>query len=472
VKVTLERLPESRVQLDIEVDQDRLEQSLTAAYRRVAGRTRIPGFRPGKAPRNIVERMVGRTGLIREALDTLVPDVYNEAIAEQDVDAIGQPELEILEFEPVRFKATVPVRPTVDLGEYTGIRVQAEPVNVTKEMVDEQILLLRRRHATQAPVDRPVQWNDILIADVSATVEEEPFVTDEDAEFPLREGQTLLLPGLAEAFTGMTKGEEKTVEIDIPDDFQIERHQGKKASFTLTLKEIKEELLPAEDDDLASLVNAEEFPTFSALKQRIEDDLLKSLQTQEDNRFQQQAVDKLVEVANLEYPRILVDREIDHLVSESVGNDRENYVRYLQSVGRTEEEFRETFREAAEVRVRRSLVLSELADVENIEVTDADVDDEINKLIEPMGEDGERFRDLFAGPDSRSSIERNLYSRKTLERLQAIASADGGAPAKKAPAAKKAAAATAEEATEKKPAAKAKKAEGDAPAAKSRKKAE
>ncbi len=207
MKVTLERLPESRVQLQIEIDDERLEKSLDSAYRRIAQRNRFPGFRPGKAPRPIVERAVGREGLIREALDKLVPAAYNEAIETENVDAIGQPELEIEQLEPVKFTATVPIRPAVALNDYRSIRVEPETVEITGEMVDEQVLLLRRRHATQVPVDRAIQWDDVVIADVKASADGDEFLQDENAEFPLREGQVLFLPGLAEAFIGMKKGE-------------------------------------------------------------------------------------------------------------------------------------------------------------------------------------------------------------------------------------------------------------------------
>jgi trigger factor len=197
VKVTLERLPESRVQLQIEIDEARLERSLDSAYKRIAQKNRFPGFRPGKAPRVIVERAVGREGLIREALDRLVPDAYNEAIETEDVDAIGQPELSIDELEPVKFTAIVPVRPKVELNDYRAIRTEREPVDVTDEMIDEQLQLLRRRHATYIPVERGVQWNDMLIADVSGAADGDEFLKDENAEFALREDQLLFVPGLA-----------------------------------------------------------------------------------------------------------------------------------------------------------------------------------------------------------------------------------------------------------------------------------
>ena len=421
VKVTLERLPESRVQLDIEVDADRLERSLDAAYKRLAGKAKIPGFRPGKAPRPVVERLVGREGLIREAIEKLVPDAYNEAIESEDVDAIDQPELEILELEPVRFKATVPVRPSVDLGDYTSIRVEPETVEVTDDMVNEQFMLLRRRYATQAPVDRGAQWDDVLTGDVVAEIEGEPFVSDTDAEFPLREGRTLFIEGLAEAFLGMKKGDEKTLDIQVPEDFQVERARGKTASFKLAVKEVKEEILPDEDDEFANQVNADEFPTFDALRERITTDLTDALKDQAENVLRQKAVDQLVEVATLEYPRVVVEREIDNLVRESLGNDQQAYAAYLQQVGRGAAEYRESLRETAETRVRRSLVLSKLADVEGIEVTDADVDEELDRLTAPMGDDAARFREMFATPEGIATIRRNRLTQATLDRLSAIA---------------------------------------------------
>ncbi len=430
MKVTLERLPASLMQLDIEVDHDRLEKSLDAAYKRLATKNKIPGFRPGKAPRAIVERMWGREGLIREAIDRLVPDVYNEAIAAEDVAAIGQPELEILEFDPVRFKATVPVRPTMKLGDYQAIRVESEVVEVTDEMLDEQLTALRRRHATQVPVERPVQWDDILTADLTGTVEDGPFIDDTDAEFQLREGQTLFIEGLAEAFLGMNKGDEKEISLPLADDFQVERLQGKAAELSLHVKEVKEEQLPDLDDEFANSVNAEDFPTLDALKGRMRDELLKSLQQRETARVQNLAVGQLVEAAELDYPKIMVDREIDHLIRESMGNDQQAYVSYLQRVGQSEADFRETLRDAADTSVQRALALAQFAEDESIEVTDADVEVELDSLVAPMGDDAARFREMFGNAEGSATIRRNLHSKKTLERLAAIAA---GAPSEPSP---------------------------------------
>jgi trigger factor len=412
------------VQLQIEIDEDRLERSLDSAYKRIAQKNRFPGFRPGKAPRAIVERAVGRTGLIREALDKLVPDAYNEAIETEDVDAIGQPELEIDTLEPVKFTAVVPVRPTVELNDYHSLRVEKDPVEVTQEMVDEQILLLQRRHATLVPVERGVQWNDTLIADITGETEGDKFLEDKDAEFPLREGAVLFVPGLAEAFVGMKKGESKEFTLTIPEDFRVERLQGKEATFTAEIHEVKEEQLPELDDEFAAMINAEEFENFDALKTRIEDDLRKSLESNADTKLRNDAVDKLTESATLEYPKLLVEHEIDHLVREATGNDQAQYQAYLRSIGRSEADFRETWREAAELRVKRSLVLNQLSEAEGLDVTAEEIDQELDSLVAPMGEDAPRFRQMFASDEGVATIRRNLLSRKTLDRLAAIATGE------------------------------------------------
>lgn len=427
MKVNLERLPESRVQLEIEVEPDRLERSLDAAYKRLVPTLRIPGFRPGKAPRRIVEQMVGRDRLLHEALDALVPAVYTEALESEEVDAVDQPELEILEMEPVRFKATVPVRPTVTLGDYESIRIAPEPVEVTDEMFDEQMEMIRRRFATIAPVERGAEWDDILTADIQGTVDGAPFVQDEDVEFPLREGQRLLLPDLAEQFLGMEAESEKTVELPVPEDFP-EQVANKTASITLTVKAVKEEELPDEDDDLAQQVNAEEFETIDDLHERVRNDLQETLQRQADEAYRLKVVDELVGLSEIEYPQVLLDREIDELIRESHGSDVRAYQAHLAQIGKTTDEFREMYREPAQERLFRSLVLSELTSAEGIEVTDAEVDEQLEKMLEPLGEQAESMRTMFESDRGSASIRNTLLTDKTLARLQEIATAESAEP--------------------------------------------
>lgn len=421
VKVTVERLPESRIQLEIEVDPERLEKTLESTYRKLASKAKISGFRPGKAPRPLImQRIGGRPGLIREALDDIVPDAYNTAIEEQDVHAIDQPDLEILEVDPVRFKATVPVRPSVDLNDYGSIHVERNAVAVTDADVADELRALRQRLALHVPVDRAANWNDFLIADIRATADGEQFVDDQGAEFPLREGATLFVPGLAEAFVGMARNESKTVELPLPEDFSSERLRGKAATFELNVREVKEEELPDEDDDLAAQV-AEDLENLDALRARIREQLQSTREAAEASRVRSEALAQLVQRATLDYPRVLVEREMDHMVSEGVGNDAARYQQYLRAVGRSHAEFRETFRESAEERLRSSLVVTKLGEVENIAVDDADIDAEIDRLAGPMGEESGRFREIFSGDNARESIRRNLVTQRTFDRIVEIA---------------------------------------------------
>ncbi len=423
MKVTLERLPESRVQLEVEVEPDRLERSLDAAYKRLAPKLRIPGFRPGKAPRPVVERMVGRERLIHEALDSLVPDVYTEALESEEIDPVDQPELEIIETEPVRFKATVPVRPTITLGDYQSIRIAPEPVEVTDEMFAEQMTLIRRRFATIAPVERGAEWEDILTADITGEVENAPFVQDQDVEFPLREGQLLLIPGLAEEFLGMEAETEKTVELPVPEDFPPQ-FAGRTASITLGVKSVKEEQLPDEDDDLAQQVNAEEFETIGDLHERVRSDLLETLQRQADEAYRLKVVDELVGLSEVEYPQVLLDREIDVLIRESHGSDVRAYQAHLAQIGKSPDEYRELYREPARQRLFRSLVLGELTSAEGIEVTDEDVAAQVEQMLEPLGENAENMRTMFESDQGAAGIRNSLLTDRTLARLQEIASAE------------------------------------------------
>ena len=421
MKVTLERLPESRMQLDIEVDQERVDKFYESAYRKLAGKARVPGFRAGKAPRAMVEKYIGRQRIMGEALDDLVPVIYNEAIEAEEIDAIDQPTLDDLALDPVRLKFSVPVRPTTELKEYRSIRVEKNTVEVTDDDIHEQVQLLRRRNATHVPVERPATWGDFLIADVVATIAGEDFMEDLDAEFALREDGILLMPGLKDAFLGMGKGDTKEVDIDIPDDFRVEAERGKTAHFALKVSEVKEEQLPDEDDELAAMVNAEEFDSLAALKERVRTDLLAQREQEAENNHRSAIIEKLVEGGTFDYPQLLVEKETDAIIREMAGNDTKQYREYLARIGRSEEDYRRDFRPVADARVKRSLALLKLAEVEGIDVTPVDIDAEIDRICEPMGEQAERFREIFNTPDGRTTVNRDLRSQRTLERLIAIA---------------------------------------------------
>jgi len=432
VKVSTERLPESQVLLQIEVEDERLERAMQSAYRRLAAKVKVPGFRPGKVPRNVLERHVGEDVIRQEAIDRLMPEVYREALEQESIEPIDRAEFELVTEQPLVAKFTVPVRPKVDLGDYTALRVPREAVVVEPERVQESLEALRHRYATLEPVTRPIAWGDIVRADVHATADGTTLVTEDDAEFQLQEGRTISLPGFAEALVGREKGAEFEVEVPVPEDAPDERLRGRQARYQVRIKEVKQEILPELDDEFARQVG-EGFPSLVALRSRIEEDLRQALENEAEHRYHDEALDALVGRAAIEFPPVLVERETERLLREQSdagrpgrgGSSRDDLERYLHQIGKSEEEARAELRPLAEARVRRSLVLSELAEAEHIEVTDAEVQGEIERLASGVSGSADEVRRLFSSDSAKGSLRRSLMTRKTLDRLAEIASADG-----------------------------------------------
>ncbi len=435
VKVSAQKIPDSQVVLEIEVEPERVEKALDRAYRQLVTRTRVPGFRPGKAPRAMLERYLGRDALMRQALDRLVPEVYREAAGQEDVEPIDLPELEVVTTEPLVVKATVPVRPTVDLGDYRQARVPRESVEVSQERVEQALEDLRRRYAMLEPVDRPVQWGDILRADVGGTVGDITIVDQKDVEFQLREGQTVSLPGFAERLLGLAKGVEAEVEVPVPADFSDQRVASKTARYRVLIHEIKEEKLPALDESFARQVG-EGFASLSALRERIESDIRQVEEEVALHRYHDQVLAAVEERSTLEFPPVLVEREVERLLRDeqmasgtgpgraAAGPDVE---RYLRVHGKSEEELRQELRPLAVERVRRSLILTHVAEAENIDVSDAEIDQEVERIVSSAGPRAEEVRRFFADADSRDALRRRLLARRTLDCLVDIASSESAA---------------------------------------------
>jgi len=424
VKVSTERIPESQVVLEIEVEPERLERSLDRAYRQLAQKTEVPGFRKGKIPRQMLERYVGRDAVMQEALGLLIPEAYNQAIEEENVEAIDYPNIEVVQEEPLIFKATVAVRPSVDLGNYREMRVEREPVTVSEEQVNEKIEELRHRYAILEPVDRPVQMGDRVRADVRVSVDGRQVFSEDEAEIHLRLGVPVLVPGFVEELLGSEKGVEREFSIDVSPDHPQRLLAGKTCVCKVVVREIKEEKLPELDDTFAAVVG-EGFPSVEALRERLESDLRQSAEQEADARHGEKVVDGVVAVASLEFPPVLAERETEQLLRERVSSSGAGDVeRYLRHVGKSEEEVRQDLRLQAVERIQRSLVLSKVAEAEAISVSEEDIDAEIERLATSSGPRGDEVRRIFDSAGGRDALRRSLLTRKTVERLVAIASGD------------------------------------------------
>ena len=435
--ITTERLPRSRVEIEIEVDQERVDQSMDKAVGRLAQKVNIPGFRPGKAPRRILEQRLGTAALLQEALDELVPELYSEAIESEEIEAIDQPDIELKSTEPLILTATVPVKPEVALNEYEALRAPREEVEATDEMVEESITNLRRRYAVLEPVDRAVEWNDAIRADITVDVEgqDEPH-EEEGAEFAVREDSVVSLPGFGEHLIGLERGGPYDIEFTVDPEFQSEDLAGKLAKYTVTIQEVKQEVLPNLDDEFVVSLDEDEIETVDALRERLQTDLQEQLQREADAGYHEEIVDLLVATSDIEYPDVLVDREIDRLIdreSNHASHTEEGLNQWLEAIGKGITEVRDELRETADRQVQRMLVLTELVTAEDLEVGDEQIDGEIDRMVsgvaiggpeaDPSSEQMASMRQLFDTAESRASIAGQLTTQLAVDRLAEITSA-------------------------------------------------
>jgi trigger factor len=454
MKVTETTIEGCQALLTIELDTADMQEAMENAYQRLVKKTEVPGFRKGKTPRPILERYIGKDRLIEESLDEVLPKACSAAIKEQDLKSFGTPGVEILQNDPVIFKAKVPLPPKVELGDYKSIRLSPEPVEVSEEIITNMIRQIRHEKATWEPVERPVKDGDLAVMDMESNIDGTPFVNQKGVQIGINLESGYPAPGFSEALIGLKAGDEKEFKLRYPDDFAKPELAGKEPGFKIKVHEVKEENMPPEDDEFAKSIDVAEIQTFAELKERMTDNYRKQLENSAEGKFESKLVDELVKVSTAEFPSNLVDMEYERLVNQQLD-------RWQQQVG-SEEEYRELLarvnpedlarqlRPQAEERVRRSLILGQLATAEAIEVTEEEINAEIEVMLSGIPEDQrEAQRPGFEGPEARDEINQIILSRKTMARLKELAGQDAGetpeagdvkkpvkAAAKKAPAKK------------------------------------
>ncbi|MBI2858149.1 MAG: trigger factor, partial [Chloroflexi bacterium] len=382
MKVTSEKAEHSQVTLDVEMEPPELEKYMEIAYRHVVQRTNIPGFRKGKAPRAVLERHLGRGALVQDAIEHLVPEAVQKAIDEQKIEAIARPEIELVSLEPVRFKAKVPLRPTVTLCDYAKIRVPAVPVEVAEEAVDHTVDQLRQQQSVFTPVDREVRYNDIISMNISGCVGEKQLVDEQETPYRVMKDFDLPLPGFAEKLEGAQRGEERQFSLVFPDQHPSVEFRGKECDFKVKVTDIKEQSLPELDDAFAKSLNMT-VETVAALKEKVRKDLEARAAAEERARFEDAALEKLVVCATIDYPSVLLENEIEEMFRREEENAKRSGQKLkdrLRAMNKTEEQLREGLRPVAEKRLLRSLALGKLSDEEKITVKDEDMASETEKM--------------------------------------------------------------------------------------------
>lgn len=403
------------------VPSERVEQAAERAFHRLVQKVSIPGFRPGKAPRALYERTYGATHIYEEAARDLVDEIYRKVVSDEKLVPLDSPDVSITEIGPgqqLAFEATVPVRPTVALGEYRahGQSVAAAPV--TEDEVEKIVAGMREHHAELRPVQRPAQNGDVLTVDVDVAIEGRDLPPmGRGAHLEL--GRDEPIPGLAAGLLGAGEGDERKLELDFPGDHIDPDLRGKRGLFTVKVHQVAEKVLPALDDEFAKTVGASDL---SALKQTVRSELAHKAFHEARDAAAEKAVKHAVDTATVDVPAILIEQELDHMMGDLRGRLEAQGMaleQFLLRAKKTEEQLRAEWREAATRRAASLLVLDEIARVEAVEISDRELAQEL-ALMPVAKEDLDSLR----SPRVLAAVARSLRNRKVIDRLLGIESPD------------------------------------------------
>jgi trigger factor len=423
VKVTLGKKEKNNVHLEVEVDNSRVKKALEQAFRQVSLQVNIPGFRKGKAPRQLVERAVGPDYINNEALNKLVPEALEQAVQEQALEMIERPDVEIISFDAAGalvFKATVPVRPEVEFtGKYTELEGQAPKVEIDPAAIDGKLTELQEQKVTQEPVERAIEQGDFATLDFAGKLkgEEASFEggTAEDFKAEIAPGR--FIDGFMEALIGLKAGEEKDFDVTFPAEYHAPALAGQPATFHVKVKEVRAKQLPELNDAFAASVG--DHNTMVDLRGQIEKDLLEEAEDQRELLLRQQILDQVLEKSSVEIPDSMIQREIQFLMQQ--------YAQMMQAQGMdvstmfTPErlaDWRESLREEANKRIRTSLTLGTIAKEQGITITNEEVDEEIVQYAAMYRVDPAAVRNQLIQSGGWTTLADEVLSNKILDWLR------------------------------------------------------
>jgi trigger factor len=388
VKTKTTELPDSRVRVEVEVPTEALERELKSAAADLGREMRVPGFRSGKVPPEVVLRQVGREAVLDEAVRRGLPAWYEEALADAGVQTVGDPQVDLSDLPekgaPLAFTIEVGVVPPAQLGEYMGLEVGRREPKVDDQEVQAELERLRESLASLETVDRPAAEGDFVVMDYVGSVDDEPFEGGEGRGQVVELGSGRLIPGFEEQLTGAAAGEERTVELSFPDDYPAEQLAGQAASFDVQVKEIKEKRLPELDDDFA--VEAGGYDSLDELRTEIASRIAEAEERAIEGEFREAAVDAVVAQARIEVPHELVHskaHDMWHRTSHRLQAQGINPQQYLAMTGKTEEELVVESESEAETALKREAVLAAIVEAEGIEVSDEEIEQALRASAPP-----------------------------------------------------------------------------------------
>lgn len=407
--------------LTIEVDAEKVNQGLDAAFKKVVKQINVPGFRKGKMPRQMFEKRFGVESLYQDAIDILLPEAYANAIDETGIEPVDRPEIDVEQIEKGKsliIKATVTVKPEVKLGEYKGLELEAFDTNVTDEEVENELKTMQEKQAELVVKEEGKAENgDSVVIDFEGFVDGEAFEGGKAENYALELGSGSFIPGFEEQLVGTAAGEEKDVEVTFPEEYHAAELAGKPATFKVKVHEIKGKELPALDDEFAKDAD-EEVETLDELKTKIKDRLAHDKAHQKEHFERDTVVEKAAANAEIDVPESMINTEIDRMVNEfeqRLQMQGMNLDLYYQFSGQDEAALREQMKEEAATRVRVNLTLEAIAKAENIEVTDEEVNAELQKMSEMYNMTADQIQAVLGG--SLDGIKGDLQLKKAVDFL-------------------------------------------------------
>ncbi|MEK5426947.1 trigger factor [Cytobacillus sp. FSL R7-0680] len=416
-----EKLEGNQGVLTIEVDAEKLNEGLDAAFKKVVKQVNVPGFRKGKMPRSLFEKRFGVESLYQDAVDFLLPEAYANAIDETGIEPVDRPEIDVEQIEKGKaliFTAKVTVKPEVELGEYKGLEVEKFDTEVTDEDVENELKGLQEKQAELVVKEEgTAEQGDTVVIDFEGFVDGEAFEGGKGDNFSLELGSGQFIPGFEEELIGVSAGESKEVNVTFPEEYHAAELAGKKAVFKTTVHEIKTKELPALDDEFAKDVD-EEVETLDALKEKTKKQLVDSKNHEAEHHVRDSVVEKAAENTTIDIPAAMVDTELDRMMQEfeqRLQMQGMNLELYYQFSGQDESALREQMKVDAEKRVRINLTLEAIAVAENIEVSEDEINEEVNKMAEMYNMTAENIQMALGG--SLDGLQSDIKAKKAIDLL-------------------------------------------------------
>lgn len=429
MKIETQDLENRQVEMKVEVPTEQLEKAMRGAARRLSKQTKIPGFRPGKAPYEIIVGKFGEDVVFEEALDTLGQEVYRSGLEQSELEPYAPGVLEEIESrDPLTLRYVVPLAPEIDLGQYRALRVPFEEAEVTDEALEEALEELRQRQALIEPADRPAEDSDLVILDVYGELiegndEDKRLIDSKEVSVLVEPDTDFPVPGVYDHIKGISTGEERSFEFTFPDDYAAEDLQGKAAQFKLTCAEVKSRIVPEWSDDLAQ--NLGDFETLLDLRVKLRESLQEQANQENQSRYADEVLEKLLEQASVDYPPVVLEEELARSLRDLEVRLRGQNLTledFLKIENKSEESLKEEMEPAARERIERGMVLGKLVDLEELGIENDEIQAEIDRMMEPFeGKEGQELRKAFENDASRSRIAIDLLTSKAVTRLTNLA---------------------------------------------------